>query len=323
MTPEQSAGQTSDRTPLGNAVRAARRYARPLRRGARRLKDRNAERHDPTRAWLGQASRRLPVTADTWDGIEENRRRLIQQLAPGKSFLDVGGMYRVAGEMSFLAEEYGATRVTLFDITDPSDEFAQKHSARSSNVEFIQADLHDPSAVADLGQFDIVWCTGVIYHTPHPMQQLLYLRRLAKETLVLGTHVIPELPGFDQACILYPGISEEQQATYARFHGVGQFPGMTSPFDTTWGAYANMWWGISVSALRSMLHYTGFDVSEEYLYTPIWTDVVARVGGMSTDIYSAFDQPTGRVLARYDGVPDAAVPQWAQRQTRALRAGRD
>jgi SAM-dependent methyltransferase len=252
-----------------------------------------------------------------WD----NRRRLIRQLAPGRSFLDLGGMFGIAGEMAFLAEASGATRVVLFDGMDPSDDFAATHRANSSSVEFVQGDFHDPAAVAALGKFDIVWCTGVIYHSPHPLQQLRYLRQLTEEHLVLGTHVIPEISGIEQACVLYPGISSAMQDTIATFHGGRErFPGMAAPFDTTpLMAYANMWWGISPSALRSMLHFSGFQVTEEHVVTPFWLDLVARPGGQSTNIYPPFDQSRERARQRHADTATDQLPRWAASQLRDIR----
>jgi SAM-dependent methyltransferase len=256
-----------------------------------------------------------------WDEVWDNRWRLVRELAPGKSFLDLGGMYGVAGEIAFRAEQSGATRVVLFDGMDASDEFAEKHRANGSNVQFIQGDLHDHGAVAALGQFDIVWCTGVIYHTPNPMQQLLHLRQLTREHLVLGSLVIPELPGIEQGCIFYPGISGEFQDTFARAHGGPErFPGMAVPFDPTpLMAYANMWFGISPSALRGMLRFAGFDVTDEYMVSPFSIDLLARPGGQPTDIYPPHGQSRQRVRQRFAEIPPDQVPRWAETQLREIR----
>ena len=278
------------------------------------------ERRSPTLAWLNQARDNQPGT-DDWDSLEANRLSIIERLVKGKTFLDVGGMYRIAEEMSFAAERAGASRVVLFDGMDPSDEFVAKHKANDSKVEFVQGDLHDPSVIEWLGTFDVVWCTEVIYHTPHPMQQLMHLRRMTTGTLVLGTNVMPDLEGIEQVSVLYAGLSTEAQRTYAKFHGgPGQYPGMTSPFDEApLMAYANMWFGVSPSALRSMLQLSGFYVVEEFRYTPFWMDIVATPGGVSQDVYPPLHQSGERVLARYVGTPDDQIPKWAAEQVKALR----
>lgn len=186
-------------------LRSMRRAARPLRPLVRVVKRKVAERNSPTLAWLNRA-RQIQPGIDDWDDLEANRLRLIEKLVKGKTFLDVGGMYRIAGEMSFAAERAGASRVVLFDGMDPSDEFVAKHKANDSRVEFVQGDLHDPSVIEWLGTFDVVWCTGVIYHTPHPVQQLMHLRRMTKDNLVLGTNVMPDFEGIEQVSVLYAGL---------------------------------------------------------------------------------------------------------------------
>jgi hypothetical protein len=303
------------------ALSTARRAARPLRRVVRHAEHRVAERRDPALAWLSEALRRHSGGPDAWDKMWQDRKELIRKLAPDRSFLDVGGMFGIAGELSFIAEESGATRVVLFDGMDPSDEFAEEHRRRGSRVQFVQGDFHDPAAIAALGPFDFVWCTGVIYHSPHPMQQILYLRQLTLDYLMFGIHIIPDMPGIEQACILYPGISPEMQETFAKFHGGRErFPGMAVPFDPTpLMAYANMWWGISPSALRSMLHFSGFEITEEFAVTPFWIDLLARPGGQSVDIYPPFGQSRERVRRRHDGVPTEQIPPWAAGQVADIR----
>ena len=307
-----------DRHP---AVAGARRLARPVRQATRDLTQRLEERKYPAISWLRDGQRLHPSSPDMWDDMWELRRNLVRSLAPGKSFLDLGGMFVVNGELAFIAEEAGATRVTLFDAMDPSDEFAARHARTASDVEFVQGDFHDPDVVDFLGQFDVVWCTGVIYHSPNPMQQILFLRQLTTETLVLGTHVIPEVPGIEQMCMLYPGVKQETQDTFTRvFGGPERLPGMASAFDTEpLMAYVNMWWGFSPSALRSMIHYSGFTITDEHFYGPYWMDCVTKVGGQSTDIYPPLTQSNERVRERHADTPDDQLPSWAARQVRAIR----
>jgi methyltransferase family protein len=228
-------------------------------------------------AWLkgGQLRSRRSGQLERWD----NRHRLVERLAPGKSFLDLGGMWGVAGDIAFRAERAGATRVVLFDGMDPSDEFLQKRRDASSEIAYVQGDLHDPDDVRELGTFDVVWCTGVVYHSPNPYLQLSHLRSLTEQWLVLGSEVIPEVPGIENACVFYPGRSDPSERAFAHAYSDAApiYPGMTHPFDETpLLGYANMWWGLSPSALRSLLRYSGFDVREEFHYTWSFLDCLAE-----------------------------------------------
>ncbi|MGI8662953.1 MAG: class I SAM-dependent methyltransferase [Acidimicrobiales bacterium] len=299
-----------------------RRVGRPLKRAALAARGRLEEQRNPALHWLRQSVRDAAAGPEVWDTIWDNRRRLVRELAPGKSFLDLGGMFFIDGDIAFLAEECGASRVVLFDAMDPSDAFAEKHEAKGSNVHFVQGDFHDPYDIEQLGTFDVVWCCGVIYHTPHPIQQIQHLRQLTRHRLVLGSLVVPEVPGFEQAALLYPGMSPSMRATFTTFAGgTHTFPGMTVPFDEEpLMAYVNMWFGLTPSIIRAMLVHTGFEPIEDHQVTPFSYDVVAKLGGVSPDIYPPRFQSQGRALARYEGVPDEKLPAYAAEQVRALRA---
>lgn len=265
-----------------------------------------------TSAWLRGAqwlAQRRPGP-ELW----ENRYRLIERLTPGRSFLDLGGMYSVAGEVSFRAERAGATRVVLFDGMDPSDEFDAKHREAGSSVTYVQGDLHDPDDIDALGRFDVVWCAGVIYHSPNPYLQLLHLRRITNEHLLIGTHVIPEVPGMENACIFYPGRSSAAEGAFARAHSeevAAAFPGMTSPFSKQLLlGYANMWWGLTPSAVTSMLRYTGFEVYEQFRYSWYFHDYLARPIE-EPDFIPPLGMSRARGKERLAGFGDEDRPTWA------------
>ena len=209
----------------------------------------------------------------------EPREALVARHAAGRSFADVGCMWSVDGAIAFAAERAGATRVTGVDVMAPTPAF-ERRRAQGSSVRFVQGDLHDPVTVEALGVHDVVWCTGVIYHTPHPLDQLMNLRAVTGELLYLGTHTIPEVPGLPQACVFYPYLPERQRRTFARAYWQPEtLAGIGVPFDDRpMYGYANFWWGITPSALRAMLRAARFEIVEErrvHAY-PWYLEVVAR-----------------------------------------------
>jgi SAM-dependent methyltransferase len=246
------------------------------------------------KAWLWVAHRRWARRRfDLWD----MRRDLIRRLAPGKTFIDVGGMFDVHGLASFLAEESDASQVVLLDEMPVTEEFQREHERRSSNVTYRHGDLHDRALIDDLGTFDLVWCTGVLYHTPHPFMQLEHLRRLCGETLVLGTRVIPEVPGLEQACLYYPEHSEAARREWLNTFGEEgrRCLGLSAPFDRSAGmAYANFWFGFSPSAVTAMLRTAGFEVLDRHMPTPFLADFHALA------VEAGFDYPV------VEDAPDAA-----------------
>ena len=212
-------------------------------------------------------------------GRQERRHQLINQLAPGRSFLDAGGMWNLAGEIAFQAEEAGATAVTLLDGIDPEEQFLKQRADTNSEVRYVQGDLHEPATLQLVGEHDIVWCTGVLYHTPHPYLMVEHLRSLSREYMVLGSHVIPEVPGFPQACIFYPLLEDRARNGFAStYDSESMRLGPVQPFSFKPGwEYSNWWWAITPSAVRAMLSLAGFEIIEEHEPEPLFMDVVAKV----------------------------------------------
>jgi Methyltransferase domain len=137
-----------------------------------------------------------------------------------------------------------------------SERFETERERRSSSVRFVQGDLHD----VDVEPHDVVWCFGVLYHVPSPVDTLRRLHDLTGGVLLLGTEVIPEVPGIPQACVFYPGLKEGARRAFAP-PSADRRAGLSEPFDPAEG-YGNWWWGLSPSALRGMLGATGFAVDD-------------------------------------------------------------
>jgi SAM-dependent methyltransferase len=251
------------------------------------------------RAWLAPAKLRRRfsrVDGDAW------RRSTIERLVPGKSFLDMGGMWGVNGGMAFHAEQAGANRVVLCDGMDPTPEFIERQ--QQSSVGYVQGDLHDPGTIERLGSFDVVWCTGVLYHTPDPYRLLAHLRQLTTETLILGTRVLPEVPGMPGACLFYPALEPAQRASIGWAHGK-EAPGLVgaaTPVERgATAADANYWWGMTPSAVRAMLDLARFRIVEECQPHPLTFELVAEaVSG--DEILPQLDFSRQRGLDREQGL---------------------
>jgi hypothetical protein len=201
------------------------------------------------------------------EGLGETARRLrfIEEHAPGRSFADIGGMFGIDGDIALRAARAGAAPVTLFDAGEPTDTFLERARAQGSDIRVVQGDLEDPVTVAEIGPHQIVWCSGVIYHTPNPVNQLVQLRQITTELLFLGSATIPEIPGFPQACMYYPYLDARDRAPFARaMADPAMCLGLGTPFDDRpMYGHGNFWWGITPSALRAMLRTARFEVVDE------------------------------------------------------------
>ena len=169
-----------------------------------------------------------------------NREALVAHHARGRSFVDVGAMWQVEGAIAFAALEAGATRVTATDLMPPTPRI------EASEIRFVQGDLHDEQTMAEVGEHDIVWCSGVLYHAPHPLLTLERLRGITTQTLLLATEVLP-LPG--------------RLAAFAPPRWM--HPSRPEPLDPSRG-YGNWFWLPTPATTRAMLHAAGVEVAEEH-----------------------------------------------------------
>jgi hypothetical protein len=187
------------------------------------------------------------------------RETLIARHVAGRSFVDVGCMWSVHGALCFAAEDAGAATVTGVDVMGPTERFDAERARRGTAMRFVQGDVPEAATIAEVGPHHVVWCSGVLYHAPHPLLTLERLRELTTHTLLLATETIPETPGRRDTCVVAPSRHEHPNAEPAEGPDAG---------------YGPWYWGISPSALRTMLKLTGFAVAEEHR-TPFHVTVVA------------------------------------------------
>jgi tRNA (mo5U34)-methyltransferase len=114
----------------------------------------------------------------------------------GKSVLDIGAWN---GAYSIGAMRRGASKVTAVDyVTWRDAKFRGRETfdfaVRASKLEIdaVERDIAVPNALADLGPFDVVLFLGVFYHLLNPISVLEQIGHLAKECVVVDTHITPE-----------------------------------------------------------------------------------------------------------------------------------
>jgi tRNA (mo5U34)-methyltransferase len=125
--------------------------------------------------WLRERWSRFPIPADL----------------TGKRVLDIGPW---DGWFSFEAERRGA-QVTSIDREEQST-FLNMHRRLGSKADYRTLDLYELPQ-ANLGQFDIVFCLGVLYHLKHPILGLEIVASLAREVAIVETFIVegePEIP---------------------------------------------------------------------------------------------------------------------------------
>ena len=203
-------------------------------------------------------------------------RQLIVKYARGHSLIDVGCLWRVNGDYAFLAADSGATSVTGLDIEPATPEFLARNAARSNPITFVQGDLNDPMTMTRTGMFDVVFCSGVLYHVPNPVLTLEQLRRLCRERLILTTASMPERRPPNLALLL-PGMDDASREAlrFATPRG-NRKVGLDTRFDPKAG-YGNWVWLPTPSCVRAMVTLAGFSI-EAFYPTRRMTTVVAKPG---------------------------------------------
>jgi len=184
----------------------------------------------------------------------------IRELAPGRSFVDVGCMWGVNGAHAFLAEEAGATDVCGIDVFGPTPEFEAERARRGSHVEFVLGDCTAPETLERVGARDVVFCAGVLYHHPSPFDVLVALRTMCRSRLLLRTSTIPEVDWLANAAVFYPHMPDDARRLWdLRSLGLLHQAAISEPFRAEDG-YGNWFWGLTPSCLEAMLETAGFRV---------------------------------------------------------------
>jgi hypothetical protein len=177
-------------------------------------------------------------------------------------------MWGVNGAYSFLAEEIGAKRVVGVDVADATADFHSEHQRRNSKVEFIHGDATLPEIMERIGVVDVVFCAGVLYHHPSPLELILAVREICGEKLLLATATIPEINGLPHGAVYYPLLNPEQRSRWD-LHAWGSRGQLAiqTPYEPR-GGYANWFWGMSPSCVSALLGTGGFRVDEVIVQRP-------------------------------------------------------
>jgi len=203
----------------------------------------------------------------------------IDKVVKGKTFADIGGLWGTVNEKVSVAHVHGASSLTMIDISPPESELwslfeERRRTLRLPEVRCISSDVLVLAGSSSCPQFDVVHCSGILYHIPDPIQFLVALRRITRGHLVLTSVVtatkveseegVLELP---QASALFiPALQKQERVIlksyWQRFVGDGAI-GLTCEA-VAWQPrdFAPWWWLPTVEALKMMCLAAGFDCQE-------------------------------------------------------------
>jgi hypothetical protein len=171
-------------------------------------------------------------------------------------------MWGINGANSFFAEKCGAKRVLALDVYPATEQFLSEHSRSNSQIDFVLGDINEADTLRRLGTSNVVLCSGVLYHMPDPFSLLVRLRSISDDVLILGTQLVPEIPGLRNAAVFYPMLEEKHRSRFKQ--GIGMQKAITGPYEPESG-YGNWFWGLTASCVESLLICTGFTIIEKHV----------------------------------------------------------
>jgi hypothetical protein len=195
-----------------------------------------------------QRAREVGTEPAAWNSyLHAEQERLIRTYAKGRSFADIGCLWMIHGACVFLAEDAGATRATGVDHHPATEEWHATRKELGSDARFVQGDLHEQSTVEEMGRHDVVWCSGVMYHTPHPVLAITRLLEMTNEYLLVGTKSLPAVPGLPALAAFYPGLERPERDIYLPVAGEG----VEVDYDRE-RPFANWFWGLTPEAMLAI-----------------------------------------------------------------------
>jgi hypothetical protein len=135
----------------------------------------------------------------------------------------------------------------------------------------VSAEVLQLAAQPEPPTFDVVHCSGVLYHMPDPLRFLAALRRLTREHLVLTSSITADVISNDAgtlhvpsgSALFIPGLTAaEREVVRADWLPlVGENAGGIT-CGTTWRVddFGPWWWLPTISALKAMCEAAGFRV---------------------------------------------------------------
>jgi hypothetical protein len=217
--------------------------------------------------------------------MTDPRDQYIHRVVSGRTFAEVGGLWGTRNERVSVAHAGGARQLTMIDLSPADSHWWPKFRERCQTLSVPAA--HELSAeILCLAEqpappvFDVVHCSGVLYHMPDPMRFLTALRRLTREYLVLTSSITADLIANESGilrvpsggALFIPALTPTELAIVRAdwLPLVGENAGgITCP--AVWRAddFGPWWWLPTIGCLKAMCEAAGFRVLDG---ETLWND---------------------------------------------------
>jgi len=213
----------------------------------------------------------------------DNRDELIGKFAAGKTFADVGGLWGTINEKVSVASAAGASSVAMIDITALDNElWTRLHERLASlgvaNYERISEDVEKLGKREDRPTFDVVHCSGVLYHHPEPLQLIRSLRKITRRHLILTSAITQERVENDlgvfqiaaSVVLFVPALPENERQILAKYwteHAGAVAYGITERVQWNLEDFGPWWYLPTAHSMAAMAEVCGLKLISSH---PIW-----------------------------------------------------
>jgi ubiquinone/menaquinone biosynthesis C-methylase UbiE len=132
---------------------------------------------------LGEAEQNRPIFASAKRGL----RALYRGDFKGRSLVDLACLDG-AHALGFARLGFDVLGVEVRDANFAVCRYVQEQ-AKLANLRYVQDNAWN---LASHGQFDVVFCSGLLYHLDRPREFIRLLGNACRETLILNTHFAPD-----------------------------------------------------------------------------------------------------------------------------------
>jgi hypothetical protein len=202
--------------------------------------------------------------------MSDPRDIFVSQVASGRSFIDVGGLFQIDRERITTAHRAGATHLALLDLENEAcpwwhDMRTHLDKQGVGACDFISADI----LKADLRAYDIVHSSGVLYHMPKPIEFIRKLRKITSAfciltSVVISTRVVglsAELHFPESGMLFVPSLKEPELSIVNEWFAKNGYGDIANPVDAEGPLnYFRNWFIPTVSSFKSLALSSGFEI---------------------------------------------------------------
>lgn len=203
---------------------------------------------------------------------EDPRDRFIKYIVKDNSFVDIGGLFGTINEKVSVAHQYGASSLSIIDSMPINDPLWVSFFERTKNLAKPIYCMPQNYMEVNL-QFDVVHCSGVIYHQPDFYGSIEKLHKMSNKFVIVSSVVIPEHIVTKSGSLtinefLYvPDLSVNDLNILSEYWikntGANNAIGINTPSNFTPNNLAAFWWMPTISYFKKTVEQIGLHVLDE------------------------------------------------------------